>query len=45
MSYYTVYYVAKLMGYNEILPPFFAAWMQNIIFAAIAVFIFSVSRK
>jgi len=45
MSYYTVYYVAKLMGYNEILPPFFAAWMQNFIFAAIAVFIFSVSRK
>jgi|GEM_PF-1544729 len=45
MSYYTVYYIAKLMGYNEILPPFFAAWMQNLIFAAIAVFIFSVSRK
>ena len=45
MSYYTVYYIAKLMGYNEILPPFFAAWMQNMIFAAIAVFIFSVSRK
>lgn len=45
MSYYTVYYVAKLMGYNEILPPFFAAWMQNLIFAAIAVFIFVVSRK
>ena len=45
MSYYTIYYVAKLMGYNEIVPPFFAAWMQNLVFAGIAVFIFAVSRK
>jgi len=45
MTYSTVYYVAKLMGYNEILPPFFAAWMQNLVFAGIAVFIFAVSRK
>ncbi len=45
MSYYTIYYVAKLMGYNEIVPPVFAAWMQNLVFAGIAVFIFAVSRK
>lgn len=45
MSYYTVYYICKLMGYNELLPPFVAAWMQNIIYAGIAVVIFSISRK
>lgn len=45
MSYYTVYYICKLMGYNELLPPLVAAWMQNIIYAGIAVVIFSISRK
>jgi lipopolysaccharide export LptBFGC system permease protein LptF len=45
MSYYVIYFVAKLMGYNEMLPPFFAAWMQNIIFAGIAMFVFAISRK
>lgn len=45
MSYYVIYFVAKLLGYNEMLPPFFAAWMQNIIFAGIAVFVFAISRK
>ncbi len=45
MSYYTIYYVGKLMGYNEILPPLFAAWLQNIVYALVAMFIFTVSRK
>jgi len=45
MSYYVIYFVCKLMGYNEILPPFLAAWMQNIVFAVIAVFVFAISRK
>lgn len=43
--YYLIYFVSKLMGYNEILPPFLAAWMQNIIYAGVAVVIFSLSRK
>ncbi|OPX23380.1 MAG: hypothetical protein B1H03_01825 [Planctomycetales bacterium 4484_113] len=43
--YYFIYFVCKLMGYNEILPPFLAAWMQNIIYAGVAVVIFSLSRK
>ncbi len=45
MSYYTVYYICKLMGYNAVLPPILAAWMQNIIYAGVAVVIFAVSRK
>jgi lipopolysaccharide export LptBFGC system permease protein LptF len=45
MSYYTVYYICKLMGYNEILPPIVAAWMQNVIYAGVAIVIFTVSRK
>jgi lipopolysaccharide export LptBFGC system permease protein LptF len=45
MSYYTVYYICKLMGYNEILPPILAAWMQNIIYAGVAAVVFTVSRK
>jgi len=43
--YYFIYFVSKLMGYNEILPPFLAAWMQNIVYAGVAALIFAVSRK
>ncbi len=44
-GYYFVYFVSKLMGYNEILPPFLAAWMQNIVFFVIGIAIFAFSRK
>jgi len=45
MSYYTIYYMGKLMGYNEILPPVIAAWLQNLVYAVVAMFIFAFSRK
>jgi len=44
-GYYLVHFVCKLMGYNEILPPFLAAWMQNIVFFGIGLVIFAFSRK
>lgn len=45
LVYYTVYFISKMMGYNELLSPWLAAWMQNIIFAVLAFFIFVFSRK
>ena len=45
MVYYTIYFVSKQMGYNEVLPPWLAAWMMNIVFAIMALFIFMFSRK
>ncbi len=44
-GYYLVHFVSKLMGYNEILPPALAAWMQNIVFFFIGIIIFAFSRK
>ncbi len=44
-GYYLVYFISKLMGYNEILPPFLAAWMQNIVFFVIGILVFAFSRK
>lgn len=45
MLYYTVYFISKMMGYNEVLPPWLAAWMKDIVFGIIAMFIFIFSRK
>jgi lipopolysaccharide export LptBFGC system permease protein LptF len=45
MVYYTIYFVSKQMGYNEVLPPWLAAWMMNIVFAIMSLFIFMFSRK
>ena len=45
LIYYTIFFISKLMGYNEVLPPWLAAWMQNIVFAVISLFIFVFSRK
>jgi lipopolysaccharide export LptBFGC system permease protein LptF len=45
MVYYLVYTISKLMGYNEVLPPWLAAWMMNIVFGAISLLIFITSRK
>ncbi|MCB1217272.1 LptF/LptG family permease [bacterium] len=45
LVYYTIYFLAKLMGYNEVLPPWLAAWAMNIMFAFISFGIFLFSRK
>lgn len=45
LVYYTIFFISKLMGYNEVLAPWLAAWTQNIVFAIIALFIFMISRK
>lgn len=45
MVYYTIFFVSKLMGYNEVLPPWLAAWMKDIVFGLIAAVIFLFSRK
>ena len=45
LVYYTIYFLSKLMGYNEVLPPWLAAWMMNILFAFISFGIFAFSRK
>jgi lipopolysaccharide export system permease protein len=45
LSYYVIYFTCKLMGYNEFLPPWLAAWLMNIVFAVISLFIFLFSRK
>ncbi|MCB1220361.1 MAG: LptF/LptG family permease [Planctomycetales bacterium] len=45
LIYYTIYFLAKLMGYNEVVPPWLAAWAMNIVFAFIAFGIFLFSRK
>lgn len=45
MLYYLIFFISKLMGYNEILPPWLGAWMMNIVFGVISLFIFVFSRK
>jgi lipopolysaccharide export LptBFGC system permease protein LptF len=45
LVYYTIFFVGKLMGYNEVLMPWLAAWMKDIVFGVIALFIFVFSRK
>jgi len=45
MAYYTIFFVTKLMGYNEVLPPVLAAWTKDIVFGVISLFIFLFSRK
>jgi len=45
MLYYLLHFMGKLMGYNEVLPPWLGAWMMNIVFAFISLFIFVSSRK
>jgi lipopolysaccharide export LptBFGC system permease protein LptF len=45
LVYYTVFFISKQLGYNEILPPWLAAWMMNFVFAAISLGIFAGSRK
>jgi lipopolysaccharide export system permease protein len=45
MTYYVIYFVCKLMGHNEFLPPWLAAWLMNIVFGVISLFIFLFSRK
>jgi lipopolysaccharide export system permease protein len=45
MIYYVIYFMGKLMGYNEVLPPWIGAWLQNIVFAVVALAIFVFSRK
>jgi lipopolysaccharide export system permease protein len=45
LFYYTVFFISKQLGYNELLPPWLAAWMMNIMFAFISLGIFAFSRK
>ena len=45
MFYYLLHFLGKLMGYNEVLPPWIGAWMMNIVFAGISLLIFLMSRK
>jgi lipopolysaccharide export system permease protein len=45
MVYYLLFFVGKLMGYNEVLPPWLGAWLMNIVFGGLALGIFVYSRK
>jgi lipopolysaccharide export LptBFGC system permease protein LptF len=45
LAYYVIFFTCKMMGYNEFMPPWLAAWMMNIVFGAISLFIFIFSRK
>jgi lipopolysaccharide export system permease protein len=45
MLYYLLYFMGKLMGYNEVLPPWLGAWLMNITFGFIALGVFVYSRK
>jgi lipopolysaccharide export system permease protein len=45
LTYYTIFFISKLMGYNAVLPPWLAAWMMNIVFSFISLGIFVTSRK
>ncbi|MDQ3023525.1 MAG: LptF/LptG family permease [bacterium] len=45
MLYYLLYFMGKMMGYNEVLPPWLGAWMMNIVFGFIALGVFAYSRK
>ena len=43
--YYVLYFTAKIMGYNGVIPPWLAAWLMNIVFFGLSVLIFATSRK
>lgn len=45
MLYYLIWFISKLMGYNEVLPPWLGAWMMNIVFIFISIVIFAMTRK
>lgn len=45
MIYYVIYFTCKLMGHSEALAPWLAAWMMNIVFGVISLFIFVFIRK
>ncbi len=45
MVFYVLHFICKLMGYNEVLPPWLGAWLPNMTFAFIALLIFVYSRK
>jgi LPS export ABC transporter permease LptG len=45
MVYYTLYFMGKMMGYNEVIPPWLGAWLMNIVFGFIALCVFVYSRK
>jgi lipopolysaccharide export LptBFGC system permease protein LptF len=45
MLYYLLYFMGKMMGYNEVMPPWLGAWMMNIVFGFIALGVFIYSRK
>lgn len=45
MSYYFIYFMAKIMGYNAALPPWLAAWTQNIVYLLATAVIFYFARK
>jgi lipopolysaccharide export system permease protein len=45
LVYYMLFFVGKLMGYNQVLDPWLAAWIKDIVFAIIAFLIFVSSRK
>jgi lipopolysaccharide export system permease protein len=45
MLYYFMYFMGKMMGYNEVIAPWLGAWMMNIVFGVIALGVFAYSRK
>jgi lipopolysaccharide export LptBFGC system permease protein LptF len=45
MVYYTLYFMGKMMGYNQVIPPWLGAWLMNIVFGFIALGVFIYSRK
>ena len=45
LAYYVIYFISKIMGYNGVIPPWLAAWLMNIVFAALSFLIFATSRK
>lgn len=45
LVYYLIFFVGKLMGYNEFIAPWLGAWMMNIVFGIISLVIFIFSRK
>ena len=45
LVYYLIWFVSKLMGYNEVLPAWLGAWMMNIVFLCLSIFIFAMTRK
>ena len=45
MLYYLMYFMGKMMGYNEVIAPWLGAWLMNIVFGVIALGVFIYSRK